>query len=134
MNVRDWRILGARISRDHHMASLLRLNQLLRDVALHDLMREVTPHRVTTSRVNLKALLQRQTAAFKTNVHQATEVLNHSVAHVILISNARPTHQGAAVMEHEPHSRKRHNTGETCPFDAPPHGLQISFTPKRFAR
>src|SRR3954470_923024 len=52
------------------MTSLFRLHQLLRDVALHDLMQEISPHRLATSRVNLKALLQRQPAAFKTNVHE----------------------------------------------------------------
>jgi hypothetical protein len=71
MNVRDWRILGARISRDHHIASPLRLHQLPRNVALHDFMRKVTPHRLATSSVNLKTLLQREPASLKTNVHEA---------------------------------------------------------------
>jgi len=52
------------------MASLLGMHQLLRDVALHDFVREVPPHRLATSRVDLKALLQRQAAAFKTDVHE----------------------------------------------------------------
>lgn len=72
MNVSDRRILCARIRRHHHVTVLFRLYELLRDVALDDFVREVAPHRVATEAVNLKALLQCETAGFKTNVHQSS--------------------------------------------------------------
>ncbi len=62
MNVTDRGILGARISRHHHVAFLLRLNKLLCYVTLDHFMREVPTQRVATDFVDLEALLQRQTA------------------------------------------------------------------------
>jgi hypothetical protein len=70
MNVRNRRILCARISRHHHVAFLFRLHQLLSDVALHNFMSEVPSQRVATQRFNLKALLQRQSASLQPNIHQ----------------------------------------------------------------
>src|SRR5258705_12070069 len=62
MNVSDRRILSAGIGRYHHVAFLFRLNELFCDVALYNFVREVPTHRVATERVELKALLQCQTA------------------------------------------------------------------------
>src|SRR5260370_10407972 len=62
MNVSDGRILSARIGRHHHVAFLLRLNELFCDVTLEDFVRKVPTHGVATESLDLKALLQRQTA------------------------------------------------------------------------
>src|SRR5688572_18473616 len=60
----------ARIGRHHYMTFLFRLHQLLCDVTLDDFVREVSPHGVATESVDLKALLQCQTASLEANVHE----------------------------------------------------------------
>lgn len=70
VNVSDRGILGARIGRHHHLAFLFRTDELLGDVALDDFVREVPPQGVATESLDLKALLQCQTAGLKTDVHQ----------------------------------------------------------------
>lgn len=72
MNIRNRRILRARIRRHHHVAFLIRENDLPRDIALDYLVREVPPHRVTTERVDLKALLQCKATSFKADVHESS--------------------------------------------------------------
>src|SRR6267142_1546459 len=71
MNVRDRRILSAGIGRYHHVAFLFRLNKLLRNVALDDFVREVPAQGVATKRLDLKALLQRQTARLESDIHES---------------------------------------------------------------
>ncbi len=72
MNVSDRRVLRARIGCHHHVTFLFRLHKLLGDVALNNFVSEIPTHRIATKRINLKALLQRQPAGFKTDVHQAS--------------------------------------------------------------
>src|SRR6266496_607710 len=70
MNVTDRRISCAWICRDHHVTLLFRLNKLLRHVALDNFMREVPAYCLATERVNLKALLQCETARLQADVHE----------------------------------------------------------------
>src|SRR5438046_1665862 len=56
VNVGDRGIFCAWVGRDHYVAVLLRLNELLCDVALDDFVREVPTHCVTTESLDLKAL------------------------------------------------------------------------------
>ena len=70
MNVADRRISCAWICRDHHMTPLFRFHELPRYVALNNFMREVPSHRVATETIDLKALLQRQTAGLEADVHE----------------------------------------------------------------
>ena len=58
MNIRNRRILRARIRRDHHVAFLVSENDLPCDIALDNFVSEVLAHRVATDSVNLKALLE----------------------------------------------------------------------------
>ena len=46
------------------------LHELLGDVALNNFVSEVPTHRVAAERIDLKALLQRQTAGLESDVHQ----------------------------------------------------------------
>ena len=52
------------------MAFLFRLNELLCDVALDHFVREIPTQGVATESVDLKALLQYQTARLEANVHE----------------------------------------------------------------
>lgn len=70
VNVSDRGILCAGICRHHHLTFLFRLNELLCDVALDDLVSEVPTHGVTAESLDLKALLQRQTARLEADVHE----------------------------------------------------------------
>ena len=70
VNVGDRGILCAGIGRHHHVAFLFRTDELLGDVALDDLVREVPTQRVATESLDLKALLQRQPASLEPDVHE----------------------------------------------------------------
>src|SRR5437870_9658370 len=70
VNVGDRRILRARISRDHHVTFFFRLHELLGDVALNNFVSEVPTHRLAAESIDLKALLQSQSAGFEADVHQ----------------------------------------------------------------
>src|SRR5205807_9189759 len=72
VNVTDRRILRARVSRDHHVTLLLRLHKLLGDVALNNLVSEVPTHGLAAESLDLKALLQCQTAALESDVHESS--------------------------------------------------------------
>jgi hypothetical protein len=69
VNVSDRGILCAWIGRHHHLAFLFRTDELLCDVALDDFVREVPTQGVATESVDLKALLQCQTARLEADVH-----------------------------------------------------------------
>src|SRR2546425_8362969 len=70
VNVTDRGIPCAWIGRHHHVAFLFRLNELVCDVTLHDLVSEVPTQGVATESVDLKALLQCQSARLEADVHQ----------------------------------------------------------------
>jgi hypothetical protein len=70
VHVSDRGILCAWIGRHHHLAFLFRLNELLCDVALDDFVREVPTQGVATESIDLKALLQCQTARLEADVHE----------------------------------------------------------------
>jgi hypothetical protein len=52
------------------VAFLFRLHELLRYVTLNNLVREVPTLRIATDRVDLKALLQRQSTSLEADVHE----------------------------------------------------------------
>jgi hypothetical protein len=56
MNIRNRRIPRARIRRHHHVAFLIRENDLPCDIAFDNLMIEIPTHRVATDGVDFKAL------------------------------------------------------------------------------
>jgi len=70
VNIGDRRIFGARIRRHHYVAVLVSQDEFPCDVALNSFVRKVLPHSVTTDRVDLEALLQSQSARFKTDIHK----------------------------------------------------------------
>ena len=63
-------VLCAGISGHHHVAFLFRTDEFLGDVALDHFVREVPTQRVATESLDLKALLQHQTARLEADVHQ----------------------------------------------------------------
>ena len=71
MNIGNRRVLRARIRGHHYVAFFVCENDLPRDIALDYLVREVPSHRVATNSINFKALLQRQPASFKPDVHES---------------------------------------------------------------
>jgi hypothetical protein len=71
MNIRNRRILRARIRRHHDVAIFVGENDLPCDIALHNFVIEVPPHRVATNSVKFKALLQCQSAGFESDIHES---------------------------------------------------------------
>jgi hypothetical protein len=66
VNIGDRRIFGAGIRRHHYVAVVVSQHDFPRDVALNNFVPKVLSHRVTTDGVDLEALLQSQSARFKT--------------------------------------------------------------------
>ena len=70
MNVSDRGVLCAGICGDHDMTFFFRRHELLCDVALNDFVREVPTQGIATKRLDLKTLLQCQTARLETDIHE----------------------------------------------------------------